>query len=537
MESARDDAKENCGHPKAEACLLSRLACAAETELDTLENCEMCPRTVAELDNEVRLVGGHLRRADSGQFPNLSSLLDVRAKPFNRNVNSHPERLSPEIGVYVLREFLGEDAVGAVYRATHKLLKKDVAIKLISDELTSRPSVAFQLEHEIRAIGKLEHPYLVSVTDAGESNGNRFVVTELIRGTLLSTILQQVECLGLADACEVARQVAVGLAFAHEHDLVHCDVQPSNLMLDFDSQEQACVKVMDLGLSKVFQMSLRTDSSERRDLLKSIAFMAPEVAAVSDKIDRRADVYSLGTTLWNMLTGQTPERMNSHASQPQLPDELVDLIRRMMMSDPGDRPNSMEIVIESLAPLCEGHDLKQLVGQLKPESVSVRPFGLSTEATRGVCAIKQHSDGLNEQSPASFAETQPVENSGAVSPAIPGGPRGSLRVLLWLASLSVLAIASVAWFLSSISSGGYLLIQAKTPVRASFELVQGDKVVDLIDLGPQVTPVPKWYPSGAYQLRRSGSSDQNLQLKASDFTLGENKTHVIEVIVMSNADH
>src|SRR5262249_40919805 len=155
------------------------------------------------------------------------------------------------LGHYRLVAKLGEGGMGAVYKAVHTKLERVVALKVLPAERLADPQAVTRFEREMRAVGKLQHPNIVAAHDAGEIDGTHYLVMELVEGSDLARLVRDRGPLPIAEACELIRQAALGLAHAHEHGLVHRDIKPSNLMLARAAQSSAppTVKVLDLGLA------------------------------------------------------------------------------------------------------------------------------------------------------------------------------------------------------------------------------------------------------------------------------------------------
>lgn len=152
-----------------------------------------------------------------------------------------------ELGVYELLKPLGRGGMGAVYLAMHRQLKKQVAIKLLPLISSEDSDVRARFEREIRVVGRLNHPSIVAATDAGEIDGTQFLVMEYVPGLDLSRLARLMGRLPVADACELIRQVALGLSCAHAEGVVHRDIKPSNLMLD----ETGRIRILDFGLAQL----------------------------------------------------------------------------------------------------------------------------------------------------------------------------------------------------------------------------------------------------------------------------------------------
>ncbi|TWT96330.1 protein kinase domain-containing protein [Neorhodopirellula pilleata] len=284
------------------------------------------------------------------------------------------------VGNYEVLEFLGQGGMGTVFRARHLKLGKEVALKLIRQRaLTSEVALA-RFDRELRAVGRLDHPNIVRALDAGEFQDVTFLSMELLRGVDLDEVTGESGTLDLADACEVIRQTAIGLKYVHDQGLIHRDIKPSNLMLCRDSVNRVCVKIMDLGLALI-QAEPEDDRLTGEGMaIGTFRYMSVEQARNTRSVDHRADIYSLGATLYRLLCGTPPyskEQFETHTQllmalmsgvvpdfkdkAPDLPAELTSLIARMLASEPGQRPQDLSEVIEILAPFSQSHQLDTLL--------------------------------------------------------------------------------------------------------------------------------------------------------------------------------
>jgi hypothetical protein len=278
-------------------------------------------------------------------------------------------------GCAILRK-LGQGGMGSVYEARQLSLDRRVALKVLSPSLSANSEFLDRFQREALAAARLAHHNVVQIFDVGAAGGHHFFTMELVRGETLSQIRKREEKLNMGKALRYALQAARGLQFAHEHDIIHRDVKPANLMLN----EQGLIKVADLGLAK--QLGHNTNRSDEGDVVTAVklremlageltaaeaalgtpGFMAPEQVGAPKKVDGRADIYALGATLHQLLTGKLPfpaknlmEMLRKQTAQPLpelpalsgQPEQLVALLRRMLAPDPEDRPGSMqEIVLE-----------------------------------------------------------------------------------------------------------------------------------------------------------------------------------------------
>lgn len=282
----------------------------------------------------------------------------------------------PMLGHYRLLEKLGKGGMGAVYKAEHANLKRLVAIKLLPEESLHHPQSVSRFYREMEAIGRLDHPHVIRATDAGEAAGRHFLVMEFVDGMDLGRVVQQQGWLRIPDACELVRQAALGLQYVHEQGLVHRDVKPSNLLLTTRGQ----VKVLDLGLALLWgDRPPGGDLTSSGQAMGTIDYMAPEQGIDSHGVDIRADIYSLGCTLYKLLTGVVPygapqyhstaEKFRAHAlapipsvtdKRPEVPAEVAAVVTRMLAKTPEERYATPGEVARALESHVSGADLNCL---------------------------------------------------------------------------------------------------------------------------------------------------------------------------------
>ena len=280
------------------------------------------------------------------------------------------------LGQYRVVEKIGEGGMGAVYRALHGRLKKAVALKVLPPGRTADAQAVARFEREMEAIGRLNHNHIVRATDAGEADGVHYLVMELIDGIDLTRLVRAAGPLPVAAACELMRQAAVGLQYAHENGLVHRDIKPSNLLLSVNGE----VKITDLGLALLHHNERASgELTLSGQVMGTADYMAPEQWEDSHAVDIRADLYSLGCTLYTLLTGRPPfagpkhrsalRKMAAHARElvkpvtdqrADVPAPVEDLRQRLMNKEPADRPSTPAEVAKALEPFCRGADLSAL---------------------------------------------------------------------------------------------------------------------------------------------------------------------------------
>jgi WD40 repeat protein len=256
---------------------------------------------------------------------------------------------------------LGAGGMGAVYLAEHAVMDRPVAVKVIRPEFVAQPGAAARFLREVRAAAKLHHPNIVTAFDAEAGGGGCLLVMEYIPGESLSEVVKRGP-LPVAAACRAVRDAARGLSHAHAAGILHRDVKPANMMRAADGT----TKVLDFGLAG-FADADTADLTGVNAVMGTPDYIAPEQAMDAHAADARADVYSLGCSLYHLLAGRVPYRGGSSLAKlvahrdpdthpdplPHLPAGLAEVVWRMMAKEPDDRYPSAAAVADALAPYCD----------------------------------------------------------------------------------------------------------------------------------------------------------------------------------------
>jgi serine/threonine protein kinase len=202
-------------------------------------------------------------------------------------------------GRYELQAVAGSGGMSSVYRARDTVLERTVAIKILHEHFSDDPAYVERFRREARALAQLNHPNIVTVIDRGEYEGRQFIVFEHVEGDNLKELIEREGQLPVDQALGLVHQVARGLAFAHEHGVVHRDVKPHNVLID----EDGVAKVTDFGIARSLEPA--DGLTETGTLLGTSEYISPEQAS-GHRVDERSDQYSLAAVLYELLAGEPP---------------------------------------------------------------------------------------------------------------------------------------------------------------------------------------------------------------------------------------
>jgi serine/threonine-protein kinase len=274
--------------------------------------------------------------------------------------------LGQTVGNYRVVAKLGEGAMGAVFLAEHPVIGRKAALKVINPEHARNPEVVARFVNEATAINRVGHEHIVEVTDFGRTPaGDFYFAMEYLEGHALSDLIARDAPFAPARALAIAAQIADALAASHAHGVIHRDLKPENVFLVTRGEDASFVKVLDFGLAKL----VHEDGARRHETRPGVVmgtpyYMAPEQCEGRVELDARADIYSLGVVLFEMLTGHLPfggaaygEVLMKHLTMrppsarslvPGLPEELDVILDFALAKRPDERFTTMEQFREAL---------------------------------------------------------------------------------------------------------------------------------------------------------------------------------------------
>jgi serine/threonine protein kinase/Leucine-rich repeat (LRR) protein len=284
------------------------------------------------------------------------------------------------LGNYTILDKIGAGGMGQVFKAQHRRMKRVVAIKVLPKHVTRDAAAVARFQREVEAAAKLEHPNIVTAHDADEADGVHFLVMQCVEGQDLSALVKKNGPLSVAQAVRCVLQAARGLDYAHKHGVVHRDIKPGNLLLN----AEGTVKILDMGLARIEaggDAATQAELTGTGAVMGTVDYMAPEQALDTKHADARADIYSLGCTLFYLLSGKPmyeadtlAARLLAHQGKPipnlrnlrdDVPVELDAVFRQMVAKTVEDRYQTMSEVVAALESIETGQ--QSSIG--KPQSI------------------------------------------------------------------------------------------------------------------------------------------------------------------------
>lgn len=362
-------------------------------------------------------------------------------------------------GKYRLDAYLSRGGMGSVFRATHLMLEKPLALKIIKPELVGSSEFARRFQREARAATSLNHPNIVAVYDLGQADdGTLYIAMELVDGPSLKDAIQRGGPMAPERIARLMRQVLSALSLAHKHQIVHRDLKPQNIMLATDRDGTEIAKLVDFGIAKTFDD--RTQLTATGFAIGTPQYMAPEQASGAD-VDGRSDLYSLGVILYEMLVADvpfnapsTPAILVKHLTEapirPSLRRTDLDVHRgleeaavRCLEKEPAKRFQNADEMAQAIAaavPLPEG------------TGVAALPFAAIATATHAAAPAVSVPPSVPAPiaTPAPVA-APPVAAASVPPPAVVRGGRNSLA--LGIGALAIVALAGMGFAVQQFVGG------------------------------------------------------------------------------------
>ena len=340
-------------------------------------NGQIAPRHQGKMERHLERCAQCVGKLDSIKSDTLGDRLNAVATFFDQDASSR--ELTGEIPAalldhqrYEILERIGVGGMGDVFRARQRSMDRLVAIKVLRRDLFENDRAVARFHNEIKVAAQLNHPNIVHSYDADVTDGLNLLVMELVEGSKLSEFVSRKGSLMPKEAALITTEIAKGLKYASQQGMIHRDIKPQNIMVLADQS----VKITDFGLAK-FMMAKSNDDdgalTVEGEVFGTPDYMAPEQIRDSGEADSRSDIYSLGCSLYFMLSGRPPftvssigEKLAGHLERepdkisvlcPALPEKMVALLERMMNKDVDTRCQSYDEIIEALIPFCAAESM------------------------------------------------------------------------------------------------------------------------------------------------------------------------------------
>ncbi|MHC4726162.1 MAG: serine/threonine-protein kinase [Planctomycetota bacterium] len=321
--------------------------CEAELPANAPEG--LCPRCLMK---SVRQETGRAGNADS----EVASDVPTSATPPGKFIPPTPEELAGQFPQFEIIELLGQGGMGAVYKARQKQLDRLVALKILPPEVKKEAAFAERFTREARSLARLNHPNIVTVYDFGHTaEGLYFFIMEFVEGTDLRHVIHTAD-LSPKEALSIVPKICEALQFAHDEGIVHRDIKPENILLD----KKGRVKIADFGLAKILDSPATaftlTQAGQR---MGTPHYMAPEQIEHPDKVDHRADIFSLGVVFYEMLTNELPlGRFSPPSKKVEVDVRLDEVVLRTLEKEPERRYQHASEVRADVETICSDKQAK-----------------------------------------------------------------------------------------------------------------------------------------------------------------------------------
>ena len=544
---------------------------------DHLDSCGECLQRASELCSDDTCSAGFLDRLKAPRLSEragAASTVAVEQRDAGLTTTAGLGDTPPPDLVnhpdYEIRRELGRGGMGVVYLAYNRLMGRNEVLKFMGRHIIERPGVMDRFLREIRAVAQLRHSNIVTAYQAFRSGESFVFAMEYVEGMDLAKMVKARGPMPVAHACHFIQQAAHGLDHAHEHGMVHRDIKPNNLMLS-RNRDKALIKVLDFGLAKASLENERSSGLEGPDgqplwdrsltlhgeMLGTPDFIAPEQIGNAKGADIRADIYSLGCTLYYLLSGRPPfhaetlyDILQAHFSmearlldlvRAEVPTDLAALVAKMMAKDPDRRFQTPDEVARALTPFHKGTSKTAVapglgisrtdapaasLGAVGPTQVAPASPPAPAPAAPTVAERKQDRPEEMWRSLIDINEDEDFQPA----PALATQPVGKRPRWFWPAVAGLLGFAALllgAGVIYRISTDkGELVIETEDP-NIDVVVKQGGKQVTIIDTETKNRVELK---AGNYELElSSGKPGAALQLSTDSFTLKRGDKTVVSV--------
>lgn len=407
-------------------------------------------------------------------------------------------------GNYVIQNKIGSGGMGDVYLARHRRMQREVALKLLPTAMAEDQNVIRRFQREVHAAAKLTHPNIVTAHDADEVDGTHYLVMEYVSGTDLSALVKQQGVLPVGQALDYILQAARGLEYAHQAGIIHRDIKPSNMLLD----DNGTIKILDMGLARIDEVDEEnpaTALTQSGSVMGTVDYMSPEQAQSTHSADNRSDIYSLGCTLYYLLTGNSVyggntvvNRILAHRDQPipslasanvQVPANVDAIYQKMIAKLPEDRFQSMQAVIDAI----EKCDLQNPASTMstKPSDPELQKFLQSQKVESSPTIVMPAGEieaGTQDLNPTSDFLNDTL-NGTAFQPL--QRPRKSKSKRGWvIAGLALAALVFLAGIVFKLETpAGTVILEVDQPAAAGAVVSVDDEQKITINAGKNQEPI------------------------------------------------